>query len=85
MLKSLVHRVMAQSDLTHASLAVGSTSLLLPVLPSLAAASLAQLHITALGVGVGTQVEAETNKTPGLLDNCCHWWAYREIWFVTKP
>merc|ERR1719189_1187471 len=47
---------MGLSDLTHATLAVGASSALIPLLPSLSPSHLAALHLSSLATGVGTQM-----------------------------
>ena len=54
--KALVGKVMGLSDLTHATLAVGASSALIPLLPSLSPSHLAALHLSSLATGVGTQM-----------------------------
>merc|ERR1712037_913119 len=54
--KALVSKVMGFSDLTHATLAVGASSALIPLLPSLSPSHLAALHLSSLATGLGTQM-----------------------------
>ena len=54
--KSMVGKVMGLSDLTHATLAVGASSALIPLLPSLSPSHLAALHLSSLATGLGTQM-----------------------------
>ena len=54
--KALVGKVMGLSDLTHATLAVGASSALIPLLPSLSPSHLAALHLSSLATGLGTQM-----------------------------
>ena len=54
--KALVSKVMGLSDLTHATLAVGASSALIPLLPSLSPSHLAALHLSSLATGLGTQM-----------------------------
>merc|ERR1719458_2198376 len=54
--KALVNKVMGFSDLTHATLAVGVSSALIPLLPSLSPSHLAALHLSSLATGLGTQM-----------------------------
>lgn len=69
MLKSLVSRVMAQSDLTHATLAVGSSALLLPLLPSLAPSSISFLHLASLSTALGTHAYVSFVSGPTMFLN----------------
>ena len=54
--KALVGKVMGLSDLTHATLAVGASSALIPLLPSLTPSHLAAFHLSSLATGLGTQM-----------------------------
>ena len=54
--KALVGKVMGFSDLTHATLAVGASSALIPLLPLLSPSHLAALHLSSLATGLGTQM-----------------------------
>merc|ERR1719187_3003304 len=66
MLKSLVWRLCSQSDLTHCSLALASSSLLLP---TLSPSSLALLHLTSLTTGLGTQLYVSLVSGPTMFLN----------------
>ena len=56
LVKALVGRVVGLSDLAQASLAVGATSLLLPLLPHLSPATLGAVHLASASTHLGAHL-----------------------------
>jgi len=68
-LTSVARRVFSLSDMSHASLALGSSCLALPLLPQLSPSGLALAHLTCLSSGLGTQLYVATVSGPTMFLN----------------
>ena len=56
LVKALVGRVVGLSDLAQAGLAVGTTSLLIPLLPHLSPATLGAVHLASVATHLGAHL-----------------------------